>query len=80
MKKKVLYITTVSGFLPQFLENDVKLIQHMGYEVHYASNFYHPVYYFDKKELEAKGIILHQIRSEERRVGKECRWGWSAEH
>ncbi len=72
MKKKVLYITTVSGFLPQFLENDVKLIQHMGYEVHYASNFYHPVYYFDKKELEAKGIILHQINIEKSpaRLGK----------
>ena len=37
--KKILYVTTTSGFLPQFERNDVKIIQQMGYEVHYASNF-----------------------------------------
>ncbi len=58
--KKILYITTISGFLPQFEKNDVKLMQEMGYEIHYASNFQHPVYPFDEKELTEQGIILHQ--------------------
>lgn len=36
--KKILYITTISGFLPQFEKNDVEIMQNMGYEIHYASN------------------------------------------
>ncbi len=59
--KKILYITTVSGFLPQFEKKDVEIMQEMGYEIHYASNFHHPVYPFDKGKLEEQGIILHQI-------------------
>ena len=30
--KKILYITTISGFLPQFEKNDVEIMQNMGYE------------------------------------------------
>ena len=59
--KKILYVTTISGFLPQFELNDVKIIQEMGYEVHYASNFDNPIYKFDKEELTEKGIVLHHI-------------------
>lgn len=59
--KKVLFVTTVSGFLPQFESNHVRLLQDAGCEVHYASNFENPVYVFDKDELEQKGISLHQI-------------------
>ncbi len=59
--KKVLFVTTVSGFLPQFESNHVKLLQNAGCEVHYASNFKNPVYVFDKEELEQRGIRLHQI-------------------
>lgn len=59
--KKILYITTISGFLPQFEKNDVKIMQEMGYEIHYASNFHYPVYPFDEKSLKEQGIILHQI-------------------
>ncbi len=59
--KKVLIVTTVSGFLPQFESNHVKLLQNAGCEVHYASNFENPVYVFDKEELEQRGICLHQI-------------------
>lgn len=59
--KKVLFVTTVSGFLPQFESNHVKLLQNAGCEVHYASNFENPVYVFDKEELEQRGICLHQI-------------------
>jgi len=59
--KKILYITTISGFLPQFEKNDVKIMQEMGYEIHYASNFHNPIYFFDKNKLIEQGIILHQI-------------------
>ena len=34
--KKALLVTTVSGFVPQFEMNNVKILQEMGYEVHYA--------------------------------------------
>ena len=59
--KKILYITTISGFLPQFEKNDVEIMQNMGYEIHYASNLKKPIYTFDEKELKQQGIILHQI-------------------
>lgn len=47
--KKILYITTISGFLPQFEKNDVEIMQNMGYEIHYASNLKKPIYTFDEK-------------------------------
>ena len=59
--KKVLFLTTISGFLQQFEMNDVNILQEMGYEVHYASNFYNPVYEVNKTELRKKGIVLHQV-------------------
>lgn len=59
--KKVLILTTISGFLQQFEMNDVSLLQKAGYEVHYASNFDNPVYEVDRAELIEKGIRLHPI-------------------
>lgn len=59
--KKVLFITTISGFLPQFEKNDVKILQEMGCEIHYASNFKNPIYTFDEEELKGQGILLHHI-------------------
>lgn len=61
MKKKALIVTTISGFVPQFAMNDVRILQSEGYEVHYASNFRNPIYSFDKKMLKEQGIILHQV-------------------
>lgn len=61
MKKKVLIVTTISGFLPQFEKNDVSILQEMGFEIHYASNFKNPVYAFNEKLLEDQGILLHHI-------------------
>ena len=46
--KKILYITTISGFLPQFEKNDVRIMREMGYEIHYASNFKNPIYTYKK--------------------------------
>lgn len=56
-----MFVTTISGFLPQFEKNDVKLLLEAGCEIHYASNFKNPVYAFDEADLKGHGIILHQI-------------------
>ncbi len=57
----ILVITAVSGFLPEFELPNIRLLQNMGYTVHYASNFENPVYHCDKTVLEKQGIICHPI-------------------
>lgn len=59
--KKALIVTRVSGFVPQFEMNNVRLLQEMGYEVHYAANFDTVVYGSDNHRLEGTGIICHHI-------------------
>ena len=59
--KKALIVTTVSGFVPQFEMNNVKILQEIGYEVHYASNFHNVSYGVDNRRLEGTGIIQHQV-------------------
>ena len=59
--KKALLVTTVSGFVPQFEMGNVKILQDMGYEVHYAANFHTPSYGNDNKRLDHTGIIQHQV-------------------
>ena len=61
MKKRVLLVTTVSGFIPQFEMNNVRILQSMGYEVHYASNYHIPSYGDDNHRLDGTGIIRHQV-------------------
>ena len=59
--KKALIVTRVSGFVPQFEMNNVKILQEMGYEVHYATDLNTVVYGHDNKRLEGTGIVTHQI-------------------
>lgn len=59
--KKALLVTTVSGFVPQFEMNNVRLLQDMGYEVHYAANYNTPSYGTDNHRLDGTGIIRHHI-------------------
>lgn len=61
MSKKVLLVTRVSGFVPQFEMNNVKILQEMGYEIHYAANYNTVVYGNDNKRLEGTGIKKHHI-------------------
>ncbi len=61
MKKRALLVTTVSGFIPQFEMNNVRILQSMGYEVHYASNYRTPSYGDNNHRLDGTGIIRHQI-------------------
>lgn len=59
--KKALLVTTVSGFVPQFQMHNVRILQNMGYEIHYAANYNIPSYGKDNSRLEGTGIIKHQI-------------------
>lgn len=59
--KKALLVATVSGFVPQFEMNNVKLLQSLGYQIHYATNYNMPSYGTDNSRLEGTGIIKHQI-------------------
>lgn len=59
--KNALIVTSISGFVPQFEMNDVKLLQKNGYTVHYASDFENPVYSINQEKLEKEGLILHHI-------------------
>lgn len=59
--KKALIVTTVSGFVPQFEMENVHILQKMGYEIHYASNFRNVNYGSDNHRLDGTGIIRHQI-------------------
>ena len=59
--KKAILITTVSGFVPQFEMGNVRILQEMGYEVHYASNYNNPSYGKDNHRLDKTNIIRHQV-------------------
>lgn len=61
MKKRILILTTISGFLPKFLMNQVRVLKELGYEVHYASNFDRPIYECDQEMLTREGIQCHHI-------------------
>lgn len=61
MGKKALLVTRVSGFVPQFEMNNVKILQEMGYEVHYAANYNTVVYGGDNSRLADTGIHRHSI-------------------
>ena len=60
--KKILIVAHYSRFLVQFELNDVKLLQGMGYEVHYATNFEHEDMHADAVQvIREHGVILHQV-------------------
>lgn len=55
--KKILLIATVSGFVQQFEMDNVKLLQSLGYEVHYASNYKNILYGNSNEGLINAGIV-----------------------
>ncbi len=59
--KKALIVTHVSGFVPQFELNNVRILQSLGYEVHYASNFKNVSYGTDNHRLNGTKIVCHQV-------------------
>ena len=66
--KKALLVTRVSGFVPQFEMNNVKILQEFGYEVHYAADYNTIVYGNDNSRLDGTGIVRHQICIDERHL------------
>lgn len=71
--KKALLVTRVSGFIPQHEMNNVKILQEMQYEVHYATNLNHVVYGIDNSRLDGTGIITHQIDFEKSPFSRNVR-------
>lgn len=61
MGKQVLILTTVSGFLEKFEVGDVRILQRMGYTIHYAANMREQHYLFREKDLEEMQIVAHHI-------------------
>lgn len=59
--KKILILTTVSGFLNKFEKDNVKILQELGYEVHYAANTREQNYLFDENEIKNMGVHIHHI-------------------
>jgi glycosyltransferase EpsD len=49
---KALIVTSVYGFLSKFERQNVRLLQEMGFEVHYASNHDNVVYKTDHDEMQ----------------------------
>lgn len=61
MKKKILIVTSVWGFLAKFGREDVRVLQESGYEVHYASNKNNPIYQFPENVYEEMKVVFHDI-------------------
>lgn len=60
-RKKVLLVTHVGDFIPQFEMDNVKFLQQQGCEIHYAANFHLSSYGRKGELLKNSGIICHQI-------------------
>jgi glycosyltransferase EpsD len=59
--KRALILSTVSGFLHKFEQGNVRLLQDLGYEVHYASNTNDQLHKFDPAWLDVMNIKVHHI-------------------
>ena len=60
--KKILIVAHYSRFLVQFEMNDVHILQRMGYEVHYATNYQNEDMYAGAVQvIRENHVVLHQI-------------------
>lgn len=60
--RKFLIVAHYSRFLVQFEMNNVHILQQLGYEVHYATNYRDEDMYKDAvRVIKANNVILHQI-------------------
>ena len=61
-KKKVLIVAHMARFLLQFEKRNVELLQALGFEVHYASNFKAEEMIIDAKQrILEMGVRVHQV-------------------
>ena len=61
MEKHVLILATTNDFLLKFEQDNVALLQAMGYTVHYAANLREPAYISDRERIRARGVVPHHI-------------------
>lgn len=61
MDKHILIITTTHEFLLKFEKENVRLLQRMGFTVHYATNLKEPSYISDEDRIRAMGVMIHPI-------------------
>ena len=59
--KNALILSTVSGFLYKFEKENVRLLQKLGYSVHYAANMEEQQYRFNPSVLEEMNVTAHHI-------------------
>lgn len=59
--RKALIIATIGGFLPVSEIHNAKLLQELGFEVHYAANMQNKIYEYDEQKLLDTGIVLHHV-------------------
>ncbi len=59
--KKILIVTTVGGFVTQFERNNLKILNEMNYEIHYASNFSNNIYDIKYDILKAENVHIHEL-------------------
>ena len=61
MEKHLLILTTTHDFLWKFERENVRLLQQMGYTVHYATNLQEPAYMSDDDHFQRMGIQVHPL-------------------
>ena len=61
MEKHLLILTTTNDFLPKFEQENVKILQQMGYVIHYVTNRFEPHYRSDDERVRKMGVHLHHI-------------------
>lgn len=59
--KGILIISTVSGFLDKFEQEDIKILQSMGYRIYFASNMKEQHYIYDEEQLKKEGVHAFHI-------------------
>lgn len=59
--RKVIFVANTARFFVMFEQNNIRLLQSMGYEVHCASNFEHERDVDAKSILEKLNVTIHQI-------------------
>lgn len=61
MEKRILILATTNDFLLKFERENVRLLQEMGYEVHYAANLHEPGYVSHLERIHRLGVEAHHI-------------------
>lgn len=61
MRKKILIVASVWGFVAKFESEDIRILKELGYEVHFASNKSNPIFQFPETIYDDMGVIYHDI-------------------